>query len=146
MKKIGVILIMLASIFTSGISQNVNQKLLVKHDKMSLEKIQRENPVEYEYLNMYVTESCFFVEMPNKTIDYLELKKINVETGEVIEGYVITERDLENFNPYEWNVQPLPDRNSYYKAGNTGKLLIVSSDFDIRNEAGNRVRVRNFNK
>jgi hypothetical protein len=125
-------------------SQKYDSKLYVKYDAKYLSKIESENPVEFEYLKIYVNESCSFTEMPNKSIDYVDLQKIDIKTGNIIEGYEFTEKDIQNFNPFEYNIKVSPDKNTYYKAGNTGKLLIVWSDFDMRNEAGNRVRVKNF--
>ena len=101
MKKIGIILIVLASFFNSGISQNVNQKLLVKYDKIALEKMELSNPIELEYLNLYVTEGYYIGDMPEKYLEYTKLQKINIETGEPIENYIITEKDLLNFNPLD---------------------------------------------
>jgi hypothetical protein len=96
---------------------------------------------DYEVLEYFVDKGFYFVEMPDKAIDYEELKKVNPQTGEVIEDYFITEADLVDFNPLEWNCEIKVDRTGYYKAGNTGKLLIVYQLSKIENRVENEKRI-----
>lgn len=125
----------------SGFAQNHNQKLLVKYDSQSLTELQQSPNSDYEVLDYFVDKGFYFVEMPDKAIDYEELKKINPQTGEVIEDYFITEADLVDFNPLEWNCEIKVDKNGYYKAGNTGKLLIVYQLSKIENRIENEKRI-----
>jgi hypothetical protein len=113
--------------------------LLVKYDTETLNNIKSKNANEFELLCMFVDNACYFVDMPDKKIDFVELKKINPKTGLIIENYIITEKDLVNFNPLEYNCT-LQGSSSYYKVGTTGKLLIVPSDSDLRNALENKNR------
>lgn len=132
----------LSYIFISTIcfSQEFNQNLLVKYDKQELESLKTNSKEYFELLNYYVTDGFYFIDMPDKPIDYKELKKIDSRTGEVDETYVITERDMENFNPLEYNCEYHAFKNSYYKLGNTGKLLIIPSKSDFNIAIDNKKR------
>ncbi len=134
--------------FTSVITfaQEFNQKLLVKYDEATLTELKKNNSVEFEYLNLYVTRACSFKDMPDKDIKYTELKRIDINTGEVIEDYEVSEDDINNFNPFLYNIKLDYDWNTYYKVGNTGKMLLIWAEKDIRNEAGNIVRYNNYQK
>ena len=147
MNKIKFILIFIL-FFTSVITfaQEFNQKLLVKYDEATLTELKKNNLVEFEYLNLYVTRACSFKDMPDKDIKYTELKKIDINTGEVIEDYELSEEDINNFNPFLYNIKLDYDWNTYYKVGKTGKMLLVWAEKDIRNEAGNIVRYNNYQR
>ena len=134
--------------FTSVITfaQEFNQKLLVKYDEATLTELKKNNSVEFEYLNLYVTRACSFKDMPDKDIKYTELKRIDINTGEVIEDYEVSEDDINNFNPFLYNIKLDYDWNTYYKVGKTGKMLLIWAEKDIRNEAGNIVRYNNYQK
>lgn len=133
-------------IFTSifAFSQGFNAKLLVKYDEKTLTELKNNNSVEFEYLNLYVTKACSFVIMPEKPINYIDLKKIDINTGETIENYIINEEDIKDFNPFLYNIKLNYDWNTFYKVGNTGKMLKVWAEKDIRNEAENIVRYNNY--
>lgn len=147
MKKIKFLLVFIL-FFTSVITfaQEFNQKLLVKYDESTLTELKKNNSVEFEYLNLYVTRACFFKDLPEKEIKYTELKKIDINTGEVIENYELSEEDINNFNPFLYNIKLDYDWNTYYKVGKTGKMLLVWAEKDIRNEAGNIVRYNNYQR
>lgn len=147
MKKIKFLLVFIL-FFTSVITfaQEFNQKLLVKYDEATLTELKKNNSVEFEYLNLYVTRACSFKDMPDKDIKYTELKRIDINTGEVIEDYEVSEDDINNFNPFLYNIKLDYNWNTYYKVGKTGKMLLVWAEKDIRNEAENIVRYNNYQR
>ena len=128
-------------IFTglSGFAQNHNPKLLVKYDVQDLTEMKQSPNSTYDFLDYYVDKGFHFVDMPEKTIEYEELKKVNPKTGEIIDDYVITDADLVNFNPLEWNCEIKVDKRGYYRAGNTGRFLIVYSLTPIENRVKNEI-------
>ncbi len=125
-----IMFVMAANVF--GFSQNHNSKLLSKYDDQVLSEMQTKNESQYEFLKYYVNNGYRFIDMPDKSIQYQELEKINPKTGEPIEDYVITESDLIDFNPLEFSCQYSDNQRNYYKFGNTGKLLIIPTTSDIQ--------------
>jgi mRNA-degrading endonuclease RelE of RelBE toxin-antitoxin system len=131
--------------FTTAYAQDCNEKLLVKFTQEEINAMQEKDVLEYEYWCMYVTTECYFVDMPDKPITYRELKKVDKTTGKVIENFVFTEDDFSNFNPLNYDIKPDQEWNTYYRAGNTGKLLIVISDTQMRNDAINSLKIKKLN-
>jgi hypothetical protein len=127
--------------FNYCFSQSLDEKLLVKYDSQTLQEIKDENPDGYALISYFVENACYFVDMPAKSIDYSELQRINPKTGELSENQEITLDDIENFNPYVYNIVQQMDHSSYYIAGSTGKLLVVTSTQDMQNAVENNIRV-----
>lgn len=141
-KKIGLALVIM--LFTTfAFSQNYSQKLLVKYTESEIDNLQKQNQSEFDLINFFVTDGYNIVDMPDKPIDYVELKKIDPKTGEIIEGEIITDTDLDNFNPLEYNCFPDARKRGYYKAGNTGKLIIVPTRPALKNRIENKKRINN---
>ena len=143
MNNFRLILVLCLVIFTglNGFAQNHNQKLLVKYDSQNLTEMKQSPNYNYDVLYYYVDKGYHFVDMPEKAIQYEELKKVNPQTGEIVEDYVITESDLVDFNPLEWNCEIKIDKRGYYKVGNTGQLLIVYPLPTIENRVENEKRL-----
>lgn len=117
--------------FTAN-AQDYNQKLLVKYSVSDLEKIKAENPQQLKFLNFYVEKGFKIMDMPEKYIETKELKKLDPETGEVIEDYVATVNDLINFNPLNYNCKHNYEKFTYYRVGNSGQLIRISSEKEIQ--------------
>ncbi len=132
--------------FNFCLAQENNSKLLVKYSNDFLNKIKIENPKEYYKLNYFVEKGCYVQKMPDKPIETIDLKKVDPKTGYIIPDYQITEADLENFNPLEYNIYSSAQRNTYYKAGNTGYIIIVQSVEDIDMAVENYMRINNIKK
>jgi len=127
--------------FSYCFSQSVEEKLLLKYDSQTLSQIKATNPDEYEFLCYYAEKACYVIDMPEKRIAFTELKRIDPRTGELSANQEITLEDLENFNPLEYNIVYQPDVNSYYSAGNTGKIVVVPSAEVIQIAVDNNKRV-----
>ncbi|HKK69029.1 MAG TPA: hypothetical protein VJ946_12490 [Bacteroidales bacterium] len=141
-KKIGLALVVM--LFTTlAFSQNYSPKLLVKYTESEVESLKQDNLQEFELINYFVTEGYNIIDMPDKPIDYVELKKIDPKTGDIMEGEFITDADLDNFNPLEYNCTPDAMKRGYYKAGNTGKLIIVPTRPALKNRIENKKRINN---
>jgi hypothetical protein len=82
--------------------------------------------------------------MPSKPIELIELKKINPKTGYVIPDYIITLEDLDDFNPLEYNIYRSSLKNNYFRAGDTGYVIVVQSDEDIDVAVTNEMRIKNI--
>ncbi len=121
--------------------QELNPKLLARYNSEALLEIKNSNSFQYEVLNYFVEEGFLITEMPEKEINYLELYKLNPETGDIDPSNTITESDLVNFNPMEFNCMYEQNKNRYYKAGNTGKIIIIHSLDDISIAVENRIRL-----
>jgi len=132
-------LVSLASV--SLFSQNTNSKLLVKYTSETLTEMQLSNSSELDILEYFVDKGFYFVDMPDKPIEFEELVKINPETGETVEDFDMSTIDFNNFNPLEFNCEYKANRKGYYRVGNTGKLLIVRHRIDIENKVENERRV-----
>ncbi|MBI4645632.1 MAG: hypothetical protein HY738_03300 [Bacteroidia bacterium] len=107
-----------------------DKKLSAKYSQEFIDNLMINNPEIIEYLNFFVNNSYYFIDMPEKQISYNILKKLDIKTGNITEAPVSTE-DIEKFNIYQYNYQVLPDKRNYYKAGETGKILIVLSEKEI---------------
>lgn len=133
-------------ISASVLTQNYSEKLLVKYSHEEIENLKKENFFEYELLNYFVEKGYKIIDMPDKEIDYVDLKKIDSETGEVVPGYIISETDLIDFNPLRFNCIYDETQRMYYKAGNTGKLIIVPTVADLNNKIDNLNRIKGINR
>lgn len=134
MSKIKVLIVAVFAIFISlaSLAQQYNTKLTVKYDVTKLNDLKQNHPDQLEVLNHFVEEGCYFIDMPEKEIDYNELQKVDPKTGEINYDHVITTNDLIDFNPMEYNCIYNDAGSNYYKVGDTGKLLIVPSESDFR--------------
>lgn len=140
-KQLLLVLLLVSFTSISLFAQNFNEKLLVKYDAESLTQMQQNNSGEFELVNYFVDKGCYFVDMPDKPIEYYELEKIDPVTGESDFSFDFNEFDFDNFNPLEYNCVFDQSRSNYYKVGNTGKLLIVLSRSDMENKIENEKRV-----
>jgi hypothetical protein len=137
------LLAILLFVFSANIvvfSQSYNSKLLVKYDSQTLAKMEQKNNAQFELLEYFVDNGFNFIDMPDKEIQYIELEKIDPATGEVDDEYIITEADIKDFNPLEFNCIYNDMQRSYYKVGNTGKLLIIPTSSDLCNAIENKKR------
>ena len=130
--KVLIVTVFAITISLSAIAQEYNAKLTVKYDIPTLNELKQNNCDQIEVLNHFVDGGCYFIDMPNKKIDYKELQKVDPKTGEINYDHVITVNDLIDFNPLEYNCMYNDTKSNYYKAGNTGKLLIVPSESDFK--------------
>lgn len=143
MNRINLFFIVMLMSFTSIslYAQDYNAKLLVKYDTEALSSMKQQNSNEFDFINYYVDHGFYFVEMPDKPIDYVDLEKINPQTGEIVEDFQFSQLDFDNFNPFEFNCTFQADRSSYYKVGDTGMLLIVLGRAKMENKIENEKRV-----
>jgi hypothetical protein len=137
------VFMILASIIMVGTvySQNFNEKLLSRYSKAELMELKTGNPQQLELLDFFVSEGFHIINMPDKPIDYIELKKIDTNTGIINHDYMITDADLENFNPLEYNCMYHATEKRFYKAGNTGKLIVVPTSSSMVNRVENKQRI-----
>jgi hypothetical protein len=127
--------------FNYCFSQSVDEKLLVKYDSQSIQKMKVENPDGYDFLSYFVESAWYIVDMPEKAISTKELVRTNPATGLASDNQVITSADLDNFNPLEYNVESDPFVSNYYIAGSTGKLIVIPARSIIENAVENNQRV-----
>ncbi len=139
-------LILLLSFISTNLFSQHNEKLLVKYDVASLDQLKQNNPNEYNFLVYYVDKGTYFVEMPSKPINYIDLEKVNPLTGEINNNFSFNDIDFDNFNPLEFNCECDMSHSTYYKVGDTGKLLIVLSRSKIENRVQNENRILQNNK
>lgn len=109
-------------------STKVNPKLKTKYSQEYLDKLQAENPDRMAFLNYYADNACYVIDMPDKPVTFLDLEKLDAEDGMEKE---ITQQDLVEFNMYKFNIIPSFKDTKYYKAGNTGKMIIVRPEKDV---------------
>lgn len=126
------------SITVAFSQKNIDNCLYAKYGKEELQKMQQNSPEQLDFLNFYVKHAGYFVDMPNKPIQYTDLIRLKDNSKN------ITANELINFNPYLYNCKNLQDKNSYYKAGNTGKLLIMISMKDLQIQYKNHKRMQNL--
>lgn len=110
--------------FSQSNTVKINPKLYEKYTAEFLEDLSKENPGQIAYLNFYVENACYIIDMPEKPIKCVLLEKKSEDP--------VTAADLEDFNLYEFNVLTKENERRYYKAGNTGKLIVVRSNKEIR--------------
>jgi len=123
-------IILFASIIMFGFSVmaqqvEINQKLYAKYDKAYLEKLQKENPEQLKKMNFFADHFGYIIDMPDKPIEHKDLIRLSDNSKN------ITLEELKDFNPYLYNCKNDLTRTTYYKIGNTGKLLIVRSLQDL---------------
>ncbi|HOK39252.1 MAG TPA: hypothetical protein P5538_10630 [Bacteroidales bacterium] len=144
--KTKVLMLVFASFAFIGIitAQEANSKLLSKYSQEELNQFKKDNLKEFYKLNYFVEKGCYIIEMPSKPIELIELKKINPKTGYVIPDYIITLEDLDDFNPLEYNIYRSSLKNNYFRAGDTGYVIVVQSDEDIDVAVTNEMRIKNI--
>jgi hypothetical protein len=123
-------------------SQDYSEKLFVKYESSEIEQMKSQNAWDLELLSFFVEEGYYFVDMPEKPIDYITLQRVNPKTGELVSGYNISEKDIEDFNPLNYNCMFDEYKNRYYKVGNTGKLLVVQPAHVLANKIDNKKRIQ----
>lgn len=128
-------------------SQNINEKLLVKYDAQKLETMKNNNPDGYYLLDYFVNKACYVIDMPDKPINYIELRRVNPGTGALApnQSFTIDEVTSTSFNPLNYNIAYNFDTYNYYKVGETGKLIVVPSLNDLEQSAKNYQRLINKN-
>ncbi|MEA3448364.1 MAG: hypothetical protein U9Q98_07955 [Bacteroidota bacterium] len=120
---------------SSAFSQDYNQNLLVKYSDEEIQNLKADSPNEFELLNYFVENGFHIIDMPDKPIDHKELVKIDGATKE------ITPSDLVGFNPLEYEGCIYGSERQYFKAGNTGKLIIIPRTSQLRNQLENIKRI-----
>ncbi|HBS85488.1 MAG: hypothetical protein A2W91_16910 [Bacteroidetes bacterium GWF2_38_335] len=137
MKAILLILLIFAaiSVFSQN-TGNIDTRLYAKYSSEYLEKLRAEHPEKLDYLNFCVHNQCYVVDMPGKPVPAIELTKTEDP------GYQITASDLLNFNMLEYNIFSSVNDQKYYKAGNSGKMIIVRSEKMMRQLYDNSKRIK----
>ncbi len=130
-----IFVILAVIIAASGFSQSFNEKLLVKYSHDEIQQLKADNPNEFELLNYFVENGFRIIDMPDKPIDHKELIKIEDGSKE------ISSSDLAGFNPLEYENCIYGSERQYFKAGNTGKLVIIPKVSRLRNEIENIKRI-----
>ncbi len=120
--------------------QTIDSRLLAKYDQVNLQKMQQDNPEQLDFLNYYVEHAGYLVDMPAKPIQYTDLVRLSDNSKAISSG------ELTNFNPYLYNCKNLQDKNSYYKVGNTGKLLIMVAMKNLQTQYNNYKRMKTLKK
>ncbi len=118
----------------------IDPRLYAKYDKAYLEKLSQENPQQLEKMNFFVKNAGYVIDMPDKPIEYKDLVRLSDNSKN------ITMDEIKNFNPYIYNCKNDVSRTTYYKIGNTGKLLIMRSLQDLNRMYDNYVRVKSLKK
>jgi len=125
---------------TAFSQQTIDNRLLVKYNQTELQKMQQDNPEQFEFLNYYVEHAGYIVDMPQKPIQYTDLVRLSDNSKS------ISLDELTNFNPYLYNCNNLHDQNTYYKIGNTGKLLIMVAMKNLQTQYNNYKRMKTVRK
>ncbi len=116
----------------NSFAQIADNKLSVMYSPEQLTSLKNTMPGSIEYMNYYVNHSYRIVDYPTgKPVETIELKKIDPISKEVLNDE-ITLNDIRDFNPYKFNCKPQMNKQSYYKIGNTGKMLIMLSHKEIQ--------------
>lgn len=140
LKKILLLVVLLIFIINFLVAHDPNPKLLVKYSADEILQLKKDSPEQFELLNYFVESGYYFMEMPKKEIEFETLKKIDSQTGQVVDGYVITEEDLSNFNPLNYNCNFRDLKRSYYKVGETGMLLVIPATHELQIALDNQKR------
>ena len=125
---------------TAFSQQTIDNRLLAKYSQAELRKMQQDNPEQLDFLNYYVEHAGYIVDMPDKPIQYTDLVRLSDHSKSISLG------ELTNFNPYLYNCKNLQDKNSYYKVGNTGKLLIMVAMKNLQTQYNNYKRMKTLKK
>jgi len=115
----------------------INPKLYAKYDKAYLDKISKEHPAQLDKMNFFVEHAGYVIDMPDKPIQYKELVRLSDNSKN------ITLEEIKNFNPYLYNCKNDVSRTTYYKVGNTGKLLVMVSLQELNRMYDNYIKVKN---
>lgn len=121
---------------TAFSQQTIDSRLLAKYSQTQLQKMQQNNPDQLDFLNYYVKHVASIIDMPDKPIQYTDLVRLSDNSKN------ISLSELTNFNPYLYNCKSLQDKNSYYKIGNTGKLLIMVAMKNLQTQYNNYKRMK----
>jgi len=131
MKKI-ILLLSLIFIAMGVFSQSVtiDSRLYAKYSEESLQEILQTNPADIEYMNWFV-ENAFIVKgIRNPESSALpKLRYIDKDTK--MAGAEVTEYNPATFNVMECAFVIDSNESTAYLIGNTGKVLVFSSNKDL---------------
>jgi hypothetical protein len=116
-------LLLIVFLCTIGIyaqeSTEISKKLLAKYSNKTLQKLSENNSDSMLVLNYAAEKGYYFMDIPsNKNIVFEKIENV-------------TEKDLETFNPFKYNVTYFKEKQNYYILGDTGKLLVLMSLKDM---------------
>lgn len=119
MKKV-IGLIIVALISYSAHSQDFDKRLLAKYTEEELSTLQKDNPVEFEFLNKCLDGAVYLA-------DYSPKKGMNKEiSGEI--GL----KDINAINFFELDIELIEDRYQYFKIKGHNKLLVIRAKAHIK--------------
>ena len=118
----------------------IDSRLYAKYDKAYLEKLSQENPQQLEKMNFFVKNAGYVIDMPDKPVEYKELVRLSDNSKN------ITLDEIKNFNPYLYSCKNDISRTTYYKIGNTGKLLIMRSLQELNRMYDNYIKIKTLKK
>ena len=89
------------------------------------------------YLNFYLDHAFFIADLPpNKSLDVPDISEVLMIPRKESERYRNFDLTVEGYNPANWNIlrynfkRSFDDR-TYYKIGNTGKVLVFYSGSEL---------------
>ncbi len=139
-------LLFLTALFIGSVAfsqTTYNPKLLLKFDRSYLESQVTNNPHFIKRQN-YIVENSYTIideiDIP-QNVDVKELQVFD-NKNKVYINSEINNSDLDDFNIYKYKTQPGEKTDSYYKIGNTGKVLVV---FSMQKQAQLYNQYRNLN-
>lgn len=131
MKK-NILLLSLILMVMGAFSQSVtiDSRLYAKYSEADLLEIQRTNPADIEYMNWFVENAFVVKEIANpESSEFPRLHYVDKETK--MTGAEVTEYNPDTFNVMECAFVIDPNESTAYLIGNTGKVLVFSSNKDL---------------
>lgn len=131
MKKIILLLsliFMAMGVFSQSVT--IDSRLYAKYSEESLQEILQTNPADIEYMNWFVDNAFVVKEVRHpETSTYPKLRYIDKETK--MAGAEVTEYNPDTFNVMECAFVIDSNESTAYLIGNTGKVLVFSSNKDL---------------
>lgn len=101
-------------------SDSFDQRLLSKFSKTELIEMQTGNPIAYAYWNFYVANAFQIMDLPNEKANSHEIKG------------TVKIKDVSTINIFDLHYLPLTKDYQYYRIEGAGKLLVILSEEQIK--------------
>ena len=141
MKKI---LFFIAIVFSavSMLAQQVtpDARLLQVWDEETIQHHVNFSPTTIQYYNYFLDHAYFIEDFPVEKMNvYADIPNLQLKSEFSNESSDFSPEGLKNLNIMKYDLSLLPDRRVTYRLGNTGKIIVFYSGYEISSEF-NKVR------
>lgn len=115
-----------------------DSRLLSRYEKSYIDKLAQANPETIQYMNFELDNSYIITDFPPGKIETLPELYLLDKAAKAPVKQSLTDFDFNNIDIFKYSYQRGFDSRTYYRIGNTGKVIAFKSEKELVEKFNNR--------